>query len=211
MTQRGLSLLPALALAVALTACSSVALVPRYPFVEDPDLELRHETLTLAVEADGSVRVAALFHFVPHSPARDRLLTFPIGPPRGGAQGFRAKLLDASPGHVTAARGDPGALPMGDVVESWDIWLGAQGQGPGESRLLVEYLQPGGGDFGYVLKSGAYWRGPIGELVLVVSDPHARVAAIQIEGHRIEPLGRRRVEVALVDLEPNHGVRLELK
>ncbi|MBI3204225.1 MAG: hypothetical protein HYZ29_21995 [Myxococcales bacterium] len=209
MTQRGRALLPALA--AALVGCSSVALLPRYPFVEDPDLELRHETLTLAVDADGSVRVAALFHFVPHAPARDRLLTFPIGPPRQGALGFSAQLLDAEPGAVSVARGEAGALPMGDVVESWDIWLGARGQGPSTTRLLVQYVQPGSGDFGYVLKSGAYWRGPIGKLVLVVSDPHARVAAIQIEGHRIEAADRRRVVLELVDLEPNHEVKLELK
>ncbi|MCK6536953.1 MAG: hypothetical protein L6Q84_28625 [Polyangiaceae bacterium] len=200
-----------LALALALAGCGSVAPVPYYPFVEDRDLELRYETLTLSVEADGSVRVAALFYFVPHAPARDRLLTFPIGPPRRGAQGFTAQLLDAEPGHVRVAPGEPGALPMGEAVESWDIWLGAAGQGPNQSRLLVRYAQAGSGDFGYVLKSGAYWRGPIRKLVLVVEDPHQRVAAIEVEGHRVDPAKRRRIVLELDALEPNRGVKLELK
>lgn len=185
--------------------------VPRYPFVEARELELVHETLTLQVQRDGCVHVSALFHFVPHGPSRDRLLTFPIGTPRGGARDFVAELTGERPRRIPAARGTAGALPMGPSAESWDIWLDGDALDAHSGKLLVRYAQPGAGDFGYVLESGAYWRGPIGHLVLVVDDPHHRVLAVSIEGQRMNTAGRSRVTLELENVEPADAVRLELK
>jgi hypothetical protein len=199
--------------ALCLTGCveSAVGFVPRFPFAEARDLELVHETLTLEVQRDGCVQVSALFHFVSHGPSKDRLLTFPIGPPRGGARDFVAELPGHRPRRIPAARGTAGALPMGDTVESWDIWLDGAALEAHSGKLLVRYAQAGAGDFGYVLKSGAYWRGPIGRLVLIVDDPHLRVRALSVEGQRLDTKGSRRVSLEFVGVEPADPVRLELK
>lgn len=190
---------------------SGLAVVPRYPYVEDRGLALAHETLTLGVERDGSVRVTALFHFVARGAPRDRVMTFPVARPRGGARGFEAELVGHGPTAVPVALGEPGALPMGDAVETWDMWVDGAALARSSGRLEVRYTQPGAGDFAYILKSGAYWSGPIERLVVVVADPHARVAAMQVEGRRIELAERRRVSVELLDVEPSDGVRLELR
>ncbi|MBK7583989.1 MAG: hypothetical protein IPI67_27805 [Myxococcales bacterium] len=185
--------------------------MPRPPFVEDRGLGLVDETLTLTVEDDGSVRVAALFHFVASGELRDRVATFPIGAPRGPAREFRAELVGSGRVPVPTARGAPGGLPMGDFVESWDIWLSGEDLARHDGWLLVRYVQTGNSDFGYVLKSGAYWRGPIGRLRVEVEDPHARLAEVILEGERIEPRGRRRLSLELRDVEPADGVILRFR
>ncbi len=194
------------------TGCTSSGLgvVPRYPYVEDRGLALEREVLTLQVERSGSVRVHALFRFIAESAPRDRVATFPIGGPRKVTRGFRATLPGRDPSRLPVAPGDSGALPMGSAVAHWDIWLDGQALKRHDGWLSVRYEQPGSGDFGYVLKSGAYWRGPIRSLTVILEDPHTRVAALSVEGKRMLVRGRERTSVKLRDVEPKHRIRLEL-
>ncbi len=184
-------------------------MVPRYPYVEDRGLTLEREVLTLRVERSGSVRVHALFRFVSESAPRNRIATFPIGGPRKTTRGFRATLPGRGPCPLAVAPGDAGQLPMGSAVAHWDIWLDGKALERHGGWLSVRYTQPGTGDFGYVLKSGAYWRGPIRSLIVVLEDPHARVAALSVEGRRMLVRGRKRTAVRLRDVEPLEGIRLE--
>jgi hypothetical protein len=188
----------------------ALSVVPRYPYAEDRSLGLQHETLSLAVERDGAVRVTADFRFVERGARRDRLMTFPVAGPRPATQGFTAELGAPGGQRLTATRATPGVLPMGAAAETWDFPVDGAALARHGGRLVVRYVQPGAGDFGYILKSGAYWSGPIESLSVIVDDPHARVRASVIEGRRVELDARRRVVVELTNVEPESGVTLEL-
>ncbi|GMV19677.1 MAG: hypothetical protein HS104_22970 [Polyangiaceae bacterium] len=207
-----------LKLAVAAVALSSAAcsgggmgLVARYPYVEDQGLALAHETLSIDVERDGSVNVSALFRFVARGAPRDRVMTFPVAGPRGAAQGFAAELVGREALPLPVAPSEPGHLPVGDAAQTWDLWVGGAELARHDGWLRVRYTQRGNGDFAYTLKSGAYWSGPIERLEVLVTDPHGRIASLSVEGRRVDVAGRARVAVELTELEPVHGVRLELK
>ncbi|MBX3125327.1 MAG: hypothetical protein KF718_01350 [Polyangiaceae bacterium] len=197
-------------LTLALTACTSggFGLVPSYPYVEDRSLALVDETLTLRVREDRTVRVEALFEFVAVGSPKSRVATFPIGGPRGTAHGFLAELAGAEPERLPVALGTGGALPFGDPVESWDIWLDGDALARHDGRLRVTYEQRGSGRFSYVLKSGAYWCGPIARLEVVIDDPHRNLLAVIVEGERAEVRGRSRLRHVLRDVEPRSGVEL---
>lgn len=196
-----------------LSSCAGggVGAVPRYPWVEDHGLALAREELVLDVERDGSVRVTADFHFAARASWRDRVMTFPVATPRGATRDFRAELMGSRPHALPVAPSEPDRLPVGEAAETWDLWVpGAELERHG-GWLRVSYAQPGAGSFAYTLKSGAYWSGPIERLEVVLRDPHARVAALWLEGERVPTRGGPRVQVVLVDVEPDEGVRLELR
>lgn len=201
------------AVALLSAACSAdgMGLLPRYPYVEDHGLSLVHETLSLDVERDGSVSVSALFRFVARGALRDRVMTFPVAGPRGPARGFAAELVGEKALPLPVAPSEPGHLPMGDAAQTWELWVPGAELARHDGWLRVRYEQPGSGDFAYILKSGAYWSGPIERLEVLVTDPHGRIAALSVEGRRVDVAGRARVAVELTDLEPVHGVRLELR
>lgn len=197
-------------LTLALTACTSngFGFLPSYPYVEDRSLALVDETLTLSVSEDRTVRVDALFHFVASGRPKSRVATFPIGGPRGTAHGFLAELAGAEPQQLPVALGTSGALPFGRPVESWDIWIDGDALERHQGRLRVTYEQRGSGQFSYILKSGAYWRGPITRLEVVIDDPHGHLTAVIVEGERAEVRGRPRLRTVLRDVEPRSGVEL---
>jgi hypothetical protein len=185
--------------------------VPRYPYVEDGGLALAHEVLNLRVERDASVHVEALLQFQSRGPGKNRVVTFPIAGPRGACRQFRAWALGRAARPVVVARGQAGVLPMGQVVESWDLWLHAADFEQSGSWLAVRYVQPGTGDFAYVLRSGAYWHGPIRTLRVVVRDPHGRLSAVSVEDRRVPTRGAAETTIELTDVEPENGVRLVLR
>jgi hypothetical protein len=201
-------------------ACSPIGFVPRYPYLEDRDLALADETLTLTVH-DDSVEVDALFHFVekgssPRSPqtaasSRDVLMSFPIPPPRGAATEFTATLEGAiGIERLPISRGTPNGLPAGEAVESIDVLVPGGALRRHGGLLRAKYRQAGRGTFAYTLRTGAYWRGPIGKLVVVVVDSERRVASARLEGEPMN-VGEARVETTLFDVEPRSGITLELR
>ncbi len=199
--------------AIAASACapSGLGVVPRYPYVEDSGLALAHEQLNLRIRRDDSVQVEALFQFESRGRAKNRIATFPIGGPRGACRNFHAEVLGSASRSVRVARGEAGSLPVGKAAETWDLWLRAADFEAPRSWLAVRYVQPGTGDFGYVLKSGAYWHGPIRTLRVALHDPHARAAAMIVEGKRVANLGRPHTVIELRDIEPESGVQIEMR
>jgi hypothetical protein len=185
-----------------------VGIVARYPYVEDRTLALEDETLVLRV-AEERVSVDALFHFRAFGDARDRVATFPIGAPRAGAESFRVTLEGPAAIERAEARvGAAGALPVGKAVEHWDIFLDGDALARHDGVVRVTYAQPGHGEFTYVLRTGAYWRGPIRRLDVVVEDPARRLVALVIEDRTIDALDEARHVVSLFDVEPRTGIRL---
>ena len=174
-------------------------------------MELRHELLIVEVAGDG-VGVEARLDFALREVPADRVLTFPIPPPCESAEGFEAELAGPGlpPTTLATRLSGPGLLPMGEVAETYDIELPAaavQEHGP---RLVVRYRQRCDDSFRYVLRTGAYWAGPIGELEVLVRDAEGRVGSARLEG---EPPQVRRPGTwrwRLTDVEPRWPLELGL-
>ncbi len=180
--------------------------------MEDRSLELAAETLTVTV-GDGEVLVDALFFFRQAGPLRDRVLTFPVAGPRGPSVGFEAVLEGPVPSEPLLVRPSaPGLLPAGDAAETFDIGLPGEALARHEGVLRVRYRQPGRGAFGYTLRTGAYWRGPIRRLDVVVEDPGRRASGVRLEGAARAPeAGGARYFVRLLDVEPREGLEMEVR
>jgi hypothetical protein len=174
-------------------------------------MTLRHETLEMRV-GKRDVEVDALFDFTLREGADDMLATFPVAPPCGAPKRFRATLEgDGLPSETLDSRpAADGMLPAGDVRASFDIVLPIARLRAHGGRLRVRYQQRCDGAFGYVLRTGAYWHGPIGELAVAVHDPNGRVTAARVED---QPAHRRTHGTHrwhFRDVEPRHPVKLNL-
>jgi hypothetical protein len=192
--------------AAPLLGCARLVPVPHAPWVEERTLELRREVLRLSVQPD-VVDVDATFHFRSRGRALARILTFPIGGP-GGATAFAATLGEPERSErLPTRRAGPGDLPAGPARETYEIYL-RESPSP---RVRVRYRQQTRHRFAYVLRTGAYWAGPIGDLRVEVVDPGLRVATALVEGR---PPGHG--ESGLLawnfrNIEPSSGVELELR
>jgi hypothetical protein len=209
---RSLPALHALGLAVitASIGCARLGPVPRYPWIEDRSLSLDAETLRVTVRAD-EVEVDALFFFRAEGTPADRVVTFPVAAPRGGALDFTATLEGPLPlERLPVARAAPGVLPAGEAAETWDIAIPGAALAAHGGVARVRYRQPGRGRFAYTLRTGAYWRGPIRALDVIVDDPDRR-AAVTLEGSRLSRAPDARAFAAhLADVEPRDGLLLEI-
>lgn len=201
----------ALAAGALLAACSGLAPVARYPWVEDRGLALVAEELSLAV-GEREVAVEAVFHFAAEDGGRARAATFPIAAPGGPADDFAAVLVgaDGRAAPLAVHRGAEGTLPAGDVVEWYSFELPA-GLGADGAALRVRYRQPVDGEARYVLKTGAYWRGPIGSLRVWVTDRGGGVLGAQVEGRDGTPAGAGTLAWTFRDVEPRDGVVVTLR
>jgi hypothetical protein len=190
-------------------ACTGLAPVPRPPWVEDRSLELRREQLR--VELDGAgVSIEARFEFVGATSARE--LAFPIGGSTG-AEAFEALAVSAERGArpLAARLGSAGPLPSGDAMEHWDIAVPDGALGSDGTALVVRYRQRGAGPFRYILATGAYWSGPIGELVVTVTDPERRVARAFVDGIREHTHSGELLAWHFVDVEPKDALFIEVR
>lgn len=200
-----------------LSSCSSeIRLVPRRPFVEHAAISLEDERLEIEVHED-EVLVDALFHFAVHGDADDLVATFPVAPPRGPATRFEARLEPhgaAAAEVLEVTRAAPGALPVGEAIESWDIPMRVGPLVRHGGLLRVRYVQPGRGAFAYLWRTGAYWRGPIRRLDVVLRDPGRRVAEYAIDGHHVATdrrAGDGTLVTSLFDVEPESGLKLVVR
>jgi hypothetical protein len=94
--------------------------------------------------------------------------------------------------------------------ESWELDLDGAALARHGGVLRVRYAQRGRGPFTYVLATGAYWRGSIRRLDVVVNDPERRLVSLAIEGQRLD-VGASRHVTTLFDVEPRSGVRLDTR
>ncbi len=185
-------------------------MVPHAPWVEHADIALESEVLTLDVHED-AVDVEALFRFRVLRETDDFVATFPIASPRGGGTGFEARIGEDV---VQAVRAEPGGLPVGEAVESWDIPVDVHALGRAGGILRVRYTQRGRGDFAYLWRTGAHWRGPIRRLDVVVHDTERRVAALAIDDEDVATSRRAEdgtITKALFDVEPKSGLKLHVR
>ena len=200
---------------LALAACGCAGdfrLVPRLPWVEHASIALEDEVLTLDV-CEEEVAVEARFHFVVGASAKDLVMTFPIAPPRGGAIGFGAWLgREETP--LEARRAAPGTLPVGRADESWDIPIDVGALAAKGGLLVVRYRQAGRGAFAYLWRTGAYWRGPVRRLDVIVRDRAGRLASLEIDGRPVDTTRRvsdDAVVTSLFDVEPESGIKLHVR
>jgi len=192
-------------------ACGGFAPRLGHPWVEDLSLELAREVLTLEV-LDGRVVVDARFSFEAHGGTRDRVMFFPMAPPGGEAMGFRALLsgLDTGPLPLSVRPASPGALLAGQTSQSFDIMVPGEALELHGGELVVRYEQPASCGFGYILRSGAYWRGPIGSLSVLVVDEASRVESASVEGDPPHQREGKTASWSWRGIEPRSGVALVL-
>jgi hypothetical protein len=202
----------AAAAGMLVTACGGLALRPGHPWIEDLSLTLAREVLVLEV-LDDRVAVDARFSFEAHGETMDRVMFFPVALPGGEVAGFGALLSGpgAEPLPLPVRPGLPGALPAGQTSQSFDIMVPGEALELHGGELVVRYEQQASCGFGYILRSGAYWRGPIGSLTVLVRDEASRVTSASVEE---EPPHRREGGTAAWSwegLEPRSGVTLLLE
>jgi hypothetical protein len=188
-------------------------LVPRagHPWIEDLSLTLEREVLVLEV-LEERVSVDARFRFEVHGKARDRVMFFPVAPPGGRAAGFEALLggPDDEPLALPVRPALPGALPAGQALQTFDILVPGEALERHGGQLVVRYEQEATCGFAYILGSGAYWRGPIGELVVRLVDRGSRVASASVEGQAPHLWKDGTATWSWKGLEPRSGVVLVL-
>jgi hypothetical protein len=200
----GIAIVPALFTA----ACGGLGPVARPPWVEDHSLELRREELTIDL-GRATAAVEARFEFRGSTGARE--LGFPIGG-EPHAVAFEALVVEhGEPKVVLAARkGEESLFPVGVTSENWDIAVPERVLGDPETELVVRYRQPARDSFHYVLRSGAYWAGPIREFVARVNDPRRRITRALLDGATPEHASSGELRWQLSDYEPRDALTLEL-
>jgi hypothetical protein len=196
-------------LAIPACGCTGLAPVPRPPWVEDRSLELRREELRVELDRSG-VLIEARFEFVGATSARE--LGFPIGGPARAVDLEAVAMSEDRERHPLAVRlGKAGPLPSWDAVEHWDIAVPDGVLGRAGTALIVRYRHRGSGPFRYILATGAYWSGPIGELDVIVSDPEERVGCALLDGFRAHERKRERMAWHFVDFEPKDVLWIEAR
>ena len=197
------------ALACVSAGCvGSLQAVARPPWVEDRSLALVAEHLRIDV-AEREVEVDARFAFRSVGDARDRVMTFPIASPGGRASAFRATLerTGRPPRVLRTWRASEGVLPTGDADDTYEIDVPALATTRGV-WLRVRYRQSRRCRVAYVLRTGAYWRGPIGRLDVEVVDPERRVVRAFVERRLPTQRDGRTFRWRFVNVEPHDGVLL---
>ncbi len=196
-------------LALLVPACGALGPVARPPWVEDRSLQLLSEVLTIDL-GSSTASVEARLELRGSTEARE--LGFPIGgEPRAVA--FQAVVAErGEPKLLLAARkGEAGLLPVGAATENWDIAVPERVLGSRGTELVVSYRQPARQSFRYVLRSGAYWAGPIAAFTARVNDPHGRVARALLDGLPPERDAQGGLSWKLSHYEPEDALTLALK
>jgi hypothetical protein len=202
---------PVAAAVLLAAACGGLAPRPGHPWLEDLSLALVREVLVMEV-LDERVSVEARFRFEVHGKARDRVMFFPVAPPGGPATGFSALLggPDETPLALPVRPALPGALPAGRALQTFDILVPGGDLERHGGKLVVRYEQEATCGFSYILASGAYWRGPIGELVVRLVDGGSRVDSATVEGQPPHLWRDGTATWSWKGIEPRSGVVLVL-
>jgi hypothetical protein len=198
-----------LVLAPLVAGCGALGPVARPPWVEDRSLQLVREELTIDLDRT-TASVEARFELLGSTDARE--LGFPIGgEPRADA--FQARVVGRgeSARLLPVRKGERGLLPVGETTEDWDIAVPEEALGKEGTELVVSYRQPARQSFRYVLRSGAYWAGPIAVFVARVNDPHRRVKRALIDGVPPEHGPGGRLSWELNNYEPEDALTLALQ
>jgi hypothetical protein len=181
------------------------------PWLEDRTLELRAEQLIIDV-GPRSAAVDARFRFTDRAAERAHAMQFLVGSAGGPAWGFRAELMGENGGTTTlgARASEVPRSFVGEADEAWSFRT-PESAFAGGSWLRVRYSQRATSRFDYVLRSGAYWAGPIHALDVVVRDPERRVAAASVEGRAPDRQQAGELRWHFADVEPAQPIRLTLR
>lgn len=199
----------AIAPALLAAGCGGLGPVARPPWVEDYSLELLREELNIDLDRS-TASVEARLEL--RGSTEPRELGFPIGgEPR--AVGFEALVVERGEPKLalSARKGDTSLLPVGTASENWDIAVPARALGDPGTELVVRYRQPARESFSYVLRSGAYWAGPIRGFVARVNDPGRRVTRARLDGVPPACDSDKRLSWKFTDYEPEDALTLELE
>jgi hypothetical protein len=199
-------------------ACGCLPLEPVAgpPWVEHASLALEREDLRIVLFDDATARVEADFH-LRGDVGGDAIvpMRFPIPPGCAPAGTLSARVrtdqgVSSEVAVRRAAAGSGSWLPAGDVAEMWDLDVPAAPFATG-AVLHVLYAQRCTDRFRYTLSTGAYWRGPIGRLDVLVTDAAQRVSSASVEGQ--PPHGAREGAFwwSFEDVEPRGEVDLVVR
>jgi hypothetical protein len=184
-----------------------------YPWIESPDLALEAERLQVSIRGDIAT-VAAEMSFVARRDLSTIELAFPEDERDPPLERF-AVSVDDHPEATRSPRGGSwqGMLPLRHV-RRWHVFA-VPAISRGASRVIVaRYRQRlRGGCLRYLLRTGAYWHGPIADLVVEVDlSPAARVEQAHIDGHLPEvrkgEQGTTRLRWSLRAFEPRGDLRI---
>lgn len=171
----------------------SVACLPAqprlgYPWIESRDAELRRERLEVALRGDHA-QVYVRFVFVGHRAGAALPLAFPEDQRDPPLEDYRLWVdgLEVATRRVVGGASQ-GYLPLTHVGRWHEGHGGRLGRGQRrvvEVRYRQRLVRVGGGlRFRYLLRTGAYWRGPIGELVARVELGRRRLRSAILDGRR---------------------------
>jgi hypothetical protein len=202
----------AFALGLGATGCGLQAPVLRYPWLEDESLGLERQQLAVSVDAD-RVGVVARFEFRRLGPLRDRGLLFPIPPPCEDVESFSARLAgpEVAPEPLEVWPADPALLPAGQARQAFEIVLPARSLARHDGVLIVSYRQRCAAEFRYALSTGAYWRGPIAQLDVMVQDRSGRVADARVEDRPPHSSRAGRLRWLFEEVEPRGPLEVTLR
>jgi hypothetical protein len=202
----------ALVTGAAAVGCGLQAPVLRYPWLEDESLALERQQLAVSIDAE-TVDVVARFDFRLVGPARDRGVIFPIPPACEDAESFRARLAgpEIEPEALEVWPADPGLLPEGEAHQAFEIVLPARALARHDGVLIVTYRQRCATLFRYALGAGAYWRGPIAQLDVMVRDRAGRVTEARV-GDALPSVARGgRLRWLFEEVEPGGALEVGLR
>ncbi|MCA9672089.1 MAG: hypothetical protein KC503_41125 [Myxococcales bacterium] len=182
-----------------------------YPWVESALLSLEHETLDLRIER-GELVVRAAMIFRAHDQREALEMLFPEdardAPLRELAVRWAGARLatNVEPAHVF-----DGGPPLSHVRRWHRFVVGPLSRGE-TRRLIVGYRQrlpSRARRVRYLLRTGAYWRGPIRSLAIRLDDPASHTIAARF-GDTPPRRSGHRLWWSLRDVEPRSDVVLEL-
>lgn len=193
--------------AIAVAGCvpgGAQRLVLRPPWIEDREVALQEERLVLRVAPD-HVHVDVRYRFDVDALRADLPLELPIPARRGAVRDLRVTI------------GAPGRAPVPlhvRVDSSPDGGTIARFRAPRTAllrhggRLHVRYADTSGPRVAYWLESGASWRGAVGRLDVVVTDPQDLLASATLAGAEPHGHGGGRLWWRMRDEEPRGRVVL---
>ncbi len=207
--------------ALTLSGClGELGVTPGYPWIESRRLILAGEDLQVTL-APGGAAVTALLHFV--GAGRGDVAPVEAGFPEDARDPPLEQLgvsFDGRPLAVRAERGGIGGghLPL-DQVGRWHGFTIPSLPAGSSRTLAVRYRQRLGDRatvrcFRYLIRTGAYWRGPIGRLEVEVKlSGGLRAARARLDGRPGaggESAEGQGVRWSLREIEPREDLVIEL-
>jgi hypothetical protein len=198
---------------VTLAACPHLRPRLGYPWIESTDAALVHEELIVVLDS-GRAAVEARLTFRARRDLPARALAFPEDDRDPPLEELRLTWSGEEVASWPAGRGAvSGFLPLAHVRRWHAFTLLPQRRGD-RGTLVVRYAQPltaasSGRVFRYLIRTGAYWYGPIDELVVRVSGS-VQVRRARLDGRAPTTQSETELRWELRAIEPREDLRLDV-